>query len=169
MVVEKKLSFANNQKFKFFFPYLRKEDRIIDLGCGNMWLTNYLRSMGYNCVGFDSAPPADIVGDIKTYRFSSSSFDTVIALEIVEHVDCIAEIKRMLKPGGLLIVSTPVPHFDFLLRIGEIFSIFQKRTSPHSNLFYIEKIPMKLVDKKNLCGLVQCGVFINETSRGGNR
>ena len=154
-----KLSFANRQKLKFFLPFLKPEHKIIDLGCGNMWLTNYLKKLGYDCIGFDESFPADIVGNVKTYTFKEAFFDAVFALEIVEHIDCTEEIKRMLKPGGILMVSTPVPYMDRLLRIGEHLSIFQKRTSPHSNLIYLKKIPLKLIKKKNLFGIVQCGVF----------
>ncbi|RMF94483.1 MAG: class I SAM-dependent methyltransferase [Candidatus Schekmanbacteria bacterium] len=159
---EEELSFANRLKVNFIKPYLRKEDRIIDLGCGSMWLTKYLRSQGFNCTAFDSTPPADIVGDIKHYPFKESSYDTAIAFEMIEHVDCIDEIKHILKPGGLLLVTTPVPHFDFVCKILECLSISQKRTSPHSNLLYLEDIPMKLVEKKVLFGLCQCGALRNE-------
>ncbi len=160
--MEDQLSYANRLKFDFLKSYLKKEVRIIDLGCGTMWLTEYLRGLGYDCTAFDSEPPADIVGNIKTYEFEESSYDTAIALEMIEHVDCIAEIRHLLKPGGLLLVTTPVPHFDFVCKMLECLSISQKRTSPHSNLVYLEDIPMKLVEKKVLFGLCQCGVFKNE-------
>ena len=155
----KELSFANRQKLKFFIPFLKPHYKIIDLGCGSMWLTNYLRNLGYDCVGFDESSPADIVGNVKNYNFKEEYFDAVFALEIVEHIDCTKEIKRILKPEGILMVSTPVPYMDSLLQIGEHLSIFQKRTSPHSNLIYLEEIPLKLIKKKNLFGIVQCGVF----------
>ena len=58
--MENQLSFANRLKFDFLKPYLKKEARIIDLVCGSMWLTEYLRKLGYNCTAFDSEPPADI-------------------------------------------------------------------------------------------------------------
>ena len=155
----KELSFANRQKLKFFIPFLKPQYRIIDLGCGSMWLTNYLKKLGYDCIGFDESPPADIVGNVKTYNFKEGFFDAVFALEIVEHIDCTEEIKKMLKPGGMLMVSTPVPYMDRFLKIGEHLSLFQKRTSPHSNLIYLDEIPLKLVKKKNLFAIVQCGVF----------
>ena len=155
----KKLSFANRQKLNFFLPFLKLNHKIIDFGCGSMWLTNYLRKLGYDCIGFDIKPPADIIGDVKSYKFAEASFDVVIALEIIEHVNCIEEIKHILKPGGLFIVSTPIPKFDLLFRIGEYFSLLQKRTSPHSNLLSIDSIPFKLIKKKTLFGIVQCGIF----------
>ena len=43
--------------------------------------------------------------------FSSDSFDTVVAFEVIEHLEdpvtFIAECARVLRPGGLFIVSTP--------------------------------------------------------------
>lgn len=51
----------------------------------------------------------DIV-DITNQPFNDKSFDVVACLETIEHVDdmaCVEEIYRVLKPGGLAIISTP--------------------------------------------------------------
>ncbi|OIP58220.1 MAG: hypothetical protein COX79_00105 [Candidatus Levybacteria bacterium CG_4_10_14_0_2_um_filter_36_16] len=158
-----KLRVGNKIKLKLLLPYLKKTDKIIDLGCGNMWLTNYLRSKGYSCVGFDIDKPADIVGDIKNYKFKKKSYDVVIALEMIEHVDCFNEISYLLKPKGILILSTPTPHLDWFCYINERLEIFQKRTSPHSNLFYLKEVPFMPIHTKTLYSLVQFGVFKNQT------
>lgn len=154
-----KLTMGNKIKLKLLFPYLKKSDKIIDLGCGSMWLTKHLRSKGYNCVGFDIEKPADIVGDIKKYKFKKNSYDVAIALEMIEHVDCFSEIAHMLKPKGLLLLSTPTPHLDWFCYVNERLGIFQKRTSPHSNLFYLREVPFRPLYKKTLYALVQFGVF----------
>lgn len=158
-----KLKIGNKIKLKLLLPYLKKKDKILDLGCGDMWLTNFLKNKDYNCVGFDLEKPADIVGDVKKYKFKKDSFDVVIALEMIEHVDCFLEIKKMLKPKGILILSTPVPHFDWFCYLNERLGIFQKRTSPHSNLFYLKDVPFKSIYKATLFGLVQFGIYKNQT------
>jgi ubiquinone/menaquinone biosynthesis C-methylase UbiE len=51
------------------------------------------------------------VGDVCKLRFKKYYFDTVISIETIEHLRqpeaFIKEIKRVLKKGGLLILSTP--------------------------------------------------------------
>ena len=52
------------------------------------------------------------VGDATDLsRFADGSFEAVVAFEIIEHVSdqerVLAEIERVLEPGGLLIISTP--------------------------------------------------------------
>lgn len=155
----KHLTFGQKIKLFILLQYLKKTDKILDLGCGTMWLTKYLRNNGYNCVGFALEKPADIVGDIKTYRFKKESFDVVIALEMIEHVDCCKEIKEILKPKGTLIISTPVPRLDWLCFFFEQVNLFQKRTSPHSNLFYLTSVPFKPVFTQALFGINQLGIF----------
>jgi len=50
-------------------------------------------------------------GDSCNLPFDDNSFDVVVSLETLEHVsdldNTLDEIKRVLKPGGFLILSTP--------------------------------------------------------------
>lgn len=50
-------------------------------------------------------------GDVKSLPFQSVSFDAVVSFETIEHVhdpaDMVAEVARVLRPGGKLILSTP--------------------------------------------------------------
>jgi len=49
--------------------------------------------------------------DILNMDFPSASFDAVLSMETLEHIDnvdgCLSEIRRVLKPGGIFICSTP--------------------------------------------------------------
>lgn len=141
-------------------PYLKKGMKIIDLGCGDMWLTNYLKKQGFDVVGFSLSSPADYVGNVKTYKFKKNYYDVVIALEMVEHVDCYKEVEKMLKKNGLFILTTPVPHLDWFCLFMEKMGIFQSRgDTPHTHLIYIRDIPIfkKIVTKTYF--FLQFGVF----------
>ncbi|MBT3582977.1 class I SAM-dependent methyltransferase [Candidatus Woesearchaeota archaeon] len=54
-----------------------------------------------------------ILGDATKTKFKANSFDVVLCLDIVEHIDIskheilIKELKRILKPGGTLIFGSP--------------------------------------------------------------
>ncbi len=51
------------------------------------------------------------IGDITNLNFYDKTFDLIAAFETIEHVKdynwAISEFRRVLKPGGLLILSTP--------------------------------------------------------------
>ena len=52
-----------------------------------------------------------VIDDITNSRLSEASFDLIVCTEVLEHiadsVSAIREMYRLLKPGGLLILSTP--------------------------------------------------------------
>jgi SAM-dependent methyltransferase len=82
--------------------------RKLHLGCGED------RRSGY--VNIDIAPLAgvDAVSDLDRHSlpFSDGSFDEVLAISVLEHVElvhCMREIHRVLRPGGRLVAT--VPHF----------------------------------------------------------
>src|SRR5205085_8751914 len=68
------IRFADRRKLAFLLPELTPGARILDLGCGGMWLTRFLRDLGFECTGIDLHPPADIVANIKDAGFTPGSF-----------------------------------------------------------------------------------------------
>ena len=102
--------------------------RALDIGCGAGLLTEPLARMGAEVEGLDagedviaaarahaSAQGLDIrytAGDVIAFtRGRKASYDFITCLEVVEHVTEIEEflsaVSSLLKPGGLLIFSTP--------------------------------------------------------------
>lgn len=57
------------------------------------------------------APSVDVVGDGRQMPFSDASMDVVLITQVLEHVAepiaVISEIRRVLKPGGTLLLSVP--------------------------------------------------------------
>ena len=109
------------------------------------WLGQYLKDNGWNnYTGIDINPPANIVGDIRDWRklgLKECSFDVIIAFEVVEHVDCFKECFELLTEKGMLMLTSPVPHMDWMLKILEIVGLNQRRTSVHDHLVYLKDIP----------------------------
>ncbi len=98
---------------------------ILDVGCGNGWLSQTIQNDQNKVISLDIAlnnvqkallnTPHEnhfgIVADVFHLPFAKNSFDTIVASEIIEHVyDPMKFIDRLfeiLKPGGELIISTP--------------------------------------------------------------
>jgi SAM-dependent methyltransferase len=57
------------------------------------------------------------VGSVTDLPFGSGEFDACLCTEVMEHVEehekGFAELARVLKPGGLLVISTPTPPAPF--------------------------------------------------------
>lgn len=156
--------YAQRKKIDYFLKPLPRNARILEIGCGSRWVGDYLRSHGWtNYVGADLVPPADVVGDIREWRalgLKPESFDVVIAFEVIEHVDLTQEAYDLLTPGGLLLLTSPVPHMDWAMKALEALRLNQRRTSPHDHLVYFEKIPLfEAVSLKRKAGLSQWGIL----------
>jgi 2-polyprenyl-3-methyl-5-hydroxy-6-metoxy-1,4-benzoquinol methylase len=156
-------SLARRWKLHFFAPYCTPGARILEVGSGSGWCVRWFRARGFACTGLDLCPPADIVGDIrdwKTLGLQPESFDVVIAFELLEHVDCLEEMRALLKPEGLLMLTTPVPRRDALLKRLERRGLLQTRTSAHSNLREIRELPgFRTEAYRRIGGSVQWGVY----------
>ena len=96
-----------------------KQRRAMDLGCGTGLNLDYLAEYG-DAVGLDSSEQALEFCQQRGHTrlcladslpFADNSFDIITALDVVEHIpDDLAvmrEVRRVLKPNGLIIVSVP--------------------------------------------------------------
>lgn len=69
------------------------------------------RSLQVTSLDIDPGRDPDIVGDIAEFNFGEKRFDAVVMCEVLEHVreprQAIENVRRFLRPGGVLILSTP--------------------------------------------------------------
>lgn len=95
------------------------ELRILDLGCGTGLMLRRLEARGCQVVGVDMRPEGlrhlaatspVVQADATRLPFTADSFDALLLLDIVEHVDdraLLAEVRRVLRPGGVAVLTVP--------------------------------------------------------------
>ena len=100
--------------------------QLLDIGCGGGYLTEEYARFGLQTTGIDiSAPSIEAainhadeeglqikyqVGSATDLEFGDKSFDVVSCCDVLEHIenwpDAIAEITRVLRPGGVFLFDT---------------------------------------------------------------
>jgi SAM-dependent methyltransferase len=92
--------------------------RVLDIGAADRWIVSHLPvdadyvALDYPSTGRDIyAARPDVFADAAALPFADGRFDTVLCLEVLEHVPypgtVVAEIYRVLKPGGRAWLSMP--------------------------------------------------------------
>ena len=127
LVFDQKPSFHHVFNTKFSLAYI-KNKKVLDIGCWTGQFEQLASKYTKNITGIDPGieaiktakklvPKASFrVGNALNLDFKENSFDTVTILDVLEHIPkntediCIKEIKKILKPNGYLIISTPHAH-----------------------------------------------------------
>lgn len=113
----------------------KKEERILDLGCGDGFYLHLLSNLGielnlygvdYDFKALDSAKKNINSKNIKLIQanimeklpFNDGFFDGIIMSEVLEHLPddimCMKEVRRILKKGGRILLSVPNINYPFL-------------------------------------------------------
>jgi 2-polyprenyl-3-methyl-5-hydroxy-6-metoxy-1,4-benzoquinol methylase/spore coat polysaccharide biosynthesis protein SpsF (cytidylyltransferase family) len=139
---------------------LKPSDRVLDVASGKGFGGNMMAEMAsfVTCADLDQSkldegrklfPRENLVfsrEDVTAMSFAAESFDVVVSMETIEHVDDVdlylTELRRVLKPGGRAILSTPqnrIGHIPLTPAHVREFSLDELR-SDCARHFEIEKI-----------------------------
>jgi len=137
----------------------QKIDSILDIGTADgLMLSDIKKKFSWiNCVGIESSkelinyckdPNIKIIeGNAYLLPFENNLFDIIIAAAIIEHLKepkkMLDESWRVLKNGGLLIITTPDPFFN---KIAELIGFFDK--GGHEKTYNLKELK-KILSKNN--------------------
>ncbi len=141
--------------------------RVLDIGCADRWIRGALLpdcqyvGLDYPTTGgglYGACP--DVFGDAARLPFPDACFDTVIMLEVLEHLrephQALSEIARVVRPKGQVLLSMP-----FLYPIHDAPHDYQRYTA-HGLQREIELSGLKLsklepsLGSSETAGLIAC-------------
>lgn len=154
------------ERRRLFATLIRKtaipsDATVVDIGTGTGANLRLLRQMGFaQVVGID--PSADAAhwcaekglgdvhtGDIRALPLADASVDLLLATDVIEHVDedkqAVAEIWRVLRPGGTALIT--VPAFPSLWGLQDVKSHHYRRYRMTPFLQLLERSGL-VVEKK---------------------
>jgi ubiquinone/menaquinone biosynthesis C-methylase UbiE len=121
-------------------PYIPTGAKFLDVGCGAGYaMKKAAEELGCDCQGVDPDPGGHgvgrysshstaglriVKGEAEALPFEADSFDVVYCSHVLEHVkdehQSLLEMKRVLKPGGTLIIGMPTAAMAFINMITEM-------------------------------------------------
>lgn len=117
-------------EFDLILPHMPKSGKLLEIGSHPFERTQDLMNLGYDVSGVDinynrteyNVKKCDI--EIEKLPFGDKSFDIVLMMQVIEHLGrdpvwALQETKRVLKPNGVFVLSTPnffcLKNFAFLI------------------------------------------------------
>ena len=136
---------------------------ILDIGCGTGVISGEFKYFDTVVTGIEPSRTACDLAEKRidsvlcgfyekfTKDFGDEFFDIIIAFHVIEHVEnpnhLLNEISRMLKPGGLAVISTPDFEGPMAKRYGENFRLYNDPT--HISLFGMAGL-LKSIEARSL-------------------
>jgi len=150
----------------FLLRHVAPGQRVLDVGCGEGRFTAALADSGAHAVGIDVAeeplrraragrPDLEFlrVPVDHAWPLQDASFDAIWAGEVIEHVadtaGWLSEVRRVLRPGGLALLSTPNHGRTSLLAMALLPRSFEARLDPLSDhlRFYTQRSLARVLEE----------------------
>jgi len=116
-------SYGNQKRARAIGALRPQGGKLLDVGCASGEFLHIMGQVGiWDVEGLDISLDATqvareryglrvFIGELKTAAYPTASFDVVTLWDVIEHLhdpkSTLDEVQRILKPGGLLVMSTP--------------------------------------------------------------
>jgi SAM-dependent methyltransferase len=154
--------------------------KILDIGCnGGLFHKLLIEKGGDEVIGLDieikNYWENMVRGDAHFLPFKEEIFDSIFAGEIIEHlidpVKFLKECEKVLKTGGILIITTPNPYClvlfyikDKIISIGKNFSFSEKEEELGHVYMWDITLLLSLIRRVTKFKIKECGFVGGETS-----
>ena len=118
-----KFGLSSRASERFDYAAREVEGYTLDIGCGpyDRFVREYLggNGMGVDIFQFDGLKKEQVFPDLTSFPFEDDSFDSATLIATLHHIprskrdEELAEIYRVLKPGGNVIVTNTLPLATF--------------------------------------------------------
>ena len=183
------LGFIKHKDYILNLLDINKGDKVLDVGCAHGAMMVYCGLLGAEIYGIDISPELvktanqyldkfkikgeAISSDAKNIDFPENSFDKAVSADFFEHLSkeeniaVLKEIRRVLKPGGVLIIKTPNIAY---LRLAKLYKQI-KRILSFKNPFDViiphtvgtDPQHIGLTTRKDMVKMIQAAGFSNFT------
>ncbi len=148
----------------FLLGSVRPGQRVLDLGCGEGAFAAALAAAGVNVLAADLAEEPlrrarkdhpglelELLSAESAWELPDAAFDAVWAGEVIEHVldtsGWMSEVRRVLRPSGRLLLTTPALGRTELLAAALSRRVFERRFEPRSD-------HLRFYSRATLAGLI---------------
>jgi len=134
--------YDTRKRLSVVFDELLPEDlagkKLLDGGCGTGWFSQKAVQRGAETYSMDvgdnllekvksKCNSHLVVGSILDIPFQDNFFDVIVSSEVIEHtpfpLKAIEEFARVLKPGGVIVVTTPNKLWYFAIYLAQLFKL----------------------------------------------
>ncbi len=151
-----------------------KRQRALDFGCGDGFWSEQLQQRGWSVTSADTDTSlyteAVYVDGEKPLPFADDSFDLVWLTEVIEHIvnlgQFLREVRRIARPGGRLVITTPNSAF-WLYHVLRSFGVTpaQVQNPSHKQFFSLDDM-RRLFPDARLWGFFPYNVIKLRIRRG---
>lgn len=160
--VDRILRFLRKKQAKKYLPK-SKNLVLLDVGCGRQAnLGWHIRDRVFKYIGLDRDIPEVKIRNLEFIRSTAEgmtnilqhkSVDVITALAVIEHIDSpdefISNCRKLLKPNGTIILTTPAPYADPILKfVSRLGIINNDEIEEHKTYFTPSKLKKLLISKK---------------------
>ncbi|MFM8552903.1 MAG: class I SAM-dependent methyltransferase [Nitrospiraceae bacterium] len=144
--------------------------RLLDIGCGGGFFVGAAAANGWHAIGLEPSAEAarqagralriDIVaGRLEDAPFADARFDRITMFDVLEHVvcprTCLIEARRLLAPGGRLVIETP----NMAGWLPRLLTKHHPYVRPPEHLTYFTPPTLRLL-------VAQCGFQVEQLHQG---
>ncbi len=151
-----------------------KPSRALDVGCRDGYFSELLKRKGYSVISIDIEPKykyAKVIDANKPLPFPSGTFDLIWCSEVIEHLKnplfSLAEFRRVLKPGGRIIITTPNSGC-WIYRLLSLFGIPPRKAQnpDHKHFFTLSDIKKLFSSEAKVYGFFPYAIVKFKIQRG---